>query len=109
MLVEQVIHLKRQPEPFPEIVMGAEVGDGIAGGNSRTEIIYAIGLICVVLVAARIRTRYGDFIEVEHELRSSLDVHISLSGLLGNQGNPIAGVNVDIAIESGIAGKRGIA
>jgi hypothetical protein len=108
-VVEEIIHLDGDLEALRQIVMGAEVGDRIAGRNSGPEVVSSVGFVRVVLVSSRIRTRYRDLIEVKAELRGCLQLGVRLSVLFGNQRNPIAGLNIDVAVESRIAGERRIA
>ena len=108
-MIEEIIHLERDPETFRQIVMHPEVGDRVTRRNARPEIINSVRPIRVVLIPPRVGTRNRDLVNVDAELRGYLKRCVGLAILFRNQGNPIAGLNINVAVESRTTGKRRIA
>ena len=102
--IEQIVDLNGELKPSGQIIVSPEVGHRVARRDSRSKIVGWGRLIRIVFVASRIRTRYSHFIEIDDKFRSEIKVRPGLPGLLRNQRDPVARMNVDIAIKSGKSG-----
>jgi len=107
--IEQIIDLDRELKPLRQVVVREEICDGVARRNPRPGVVHTIGLIGIVLVAARVRTGYGYFAQIENKPLCGLKTRISLARLFRNEGNSIARVDIDVSIKPRITRKRGVA
>src|SRR5687767_8087782 len=102
-LVEQIVDLSNQLETARQRVAGTEVEHGISVGRSVTEVIRAVGLVQIVLIAACVDAAAGDQVDVQCESACDLHVGKCLEQVARDHRHPIARSDLDRAFQPGLA------
>ena len=99
-MIEDVVHLHEEADALGYLIVRAEIRNAIAWRKSLAEIIDAIWLVEIVLVAAREAASYGVEVHVNRQFRHNVDICISLEKITRDLRDAVAGVDGDVAVHS---------